>query len=297
MSTLTKILIVLLTFGTIFVCSMVVTYVATTENYKQAYEKLRSENQGLKATVSGFKQQINDASATMRQLEAKKNEKIQTLQAIKNQLEVELANTERNRAELLERINSWAGVVKGLSQTNTNLEQSLKLAQDELNKTREEALKLRKNLDEITAALNVKMVQLEAMETERKRLLEHKVALEQQLTGFSGSTERTSFKYGQTGGAFGAVTRAKDTVTVAEKATGQIVLQGLLTEVDLKNSMATVSMGSADGIQEGMRLHVTRGDTFICDILITDVDTDAAVGILELVQHHPEVGDNAANNW
>jgi len=64
----------------------------------------------------------------------------------------------------------------------------------------------------------------------------------------------------------------------------------------VKNSLATVSTGSADGVKEGMRFHVTRGDEFICDILIIDVDTEKAVGVLELVQQPPKVGDNASTN-
>ena len=50
------------------------------------------------------------------------------------------------------------------------------------------------------------------------------------------------------------------------------------------------------GVKEGMKFHVTRGDEFICDILITDVDTEEAVGVLELVQQQPNVGDTVSTN-
>ncbi len=46
----------------------------------------------------------------------------------------------------------------------------------------------------------------------------------------------------------------------------------------------------------GMKFHVTRGDEFICDVLIVNVDTEKAVGVLELVQQSPKVGDNASTN-
>ena len=60
--------------------------------------------------------------------------------------------------------------------------------------------------------------------------------------------------------------------------------------------MASVSVGAVDGVREGMKFHVTRGDEFICDILIIDVDTEEAVGVLELVQQQLRVGDNASTN-
>jgi hypothetical protein len=45
-----------------------------------------------------------------------------------------------------------------------------------------------------------------------------------------------------------------------------------------------------------MKFHVIRGDEFICDILIIDIDAEEAVGILELVQKQPKVGDNVSTN-
>jgi len=48
-----------------------------------------------------------------------------------------------------------------------------------------------------------------------------------------------------------------------------------------------------------MKFHVTRGDDFICDILVLHVDAETAVGILELMdvtRQQPKVGDNVSTN-
>ena len=82
----------------------------------------------------------------------------------------------------------------------------------------------------------------------------------------------------------------------AQPANETINLKAQITEVDVKNSLATISIGSADGVKEGMKFHVTRGDEFICDVLIVNVDTEKAVGVLELVQQSPKTGDNASTN-
>ncbi len=60
--------------------------------------------------------------------------------------------------------------------------------------------------------------------------------------------------------------------------------------------MVSISIGSADGVREGMKFHATRGDAFLYDILIIDVDTEEAVGVLELIQEQPRVGDNVSTN-
>jgi hypothetical protein len=73
-------------------------------------------------------------------------------------------------------------------------------------------------------------------------------------------------------------------------------LKGLITAVDSKNKMVSISIGTADGVKEGMKFHVTRGDKFICDILIIDTDAENAVGAMELVQEQPRTGDTVTTN-
>jgi hypothetical protein len=80
-----------------------------------------------------------------------------------------------------------------------------------------------------------------------------------------------------------------------------IDLSGSITEVDLKNLLAEISIGEADGVREGMRFHLTRGDKFICDIVILDVWPEKAVGWLDLVQEdqpqvQPRVNDRVSTN-
>jgi hypothetical protein len=47
-----------------------------------------------------------------------------------------------------------------------------------------------------------------------------------------------------------------------------------------------------------MKFHVVRGDKFICDILILDVEPEKAVGILDLLQPElpPQAGDQVSTN-
>ena len=76
-------------------------------------------------------------------------------------------------------------------------------------------------------------------------------------------------------------------------------LKGLVTAVDLKNKLASISTGTADGVKEGMKFQVTRGDKFICDIIIIDTDAEDAVGVLELLdfaKEQPKPGDTLTTN-
>ncbi len=290
MSTLTKVLIVLLTLSSIFLTGIVVTYVSTSDNYKKQYEEEKANSQAIMGKNAALIRQRNEQTAVQQRLVDDLNEKIQQLQIEKNQLQAKLSNIERSRAELEERISGYAAVITGFNQTVSDMAQSLRLARNELDNLREQRATDRKYLNEITATLDEKIVELESLEAERRRLLEEKVTLENWLEQFAGGTGKEVEKTQ-------AVTPEKDKASTAWPTTDQVSLQAVISDVDLKNSLITISIGSADGVREGHRFHVTRGDVFVCDILITDVDPDQAAGVMELVQFQPRIGDNAATNW
>jgi chromosome segregation ATPase len=290
LSTLTKVLIVLLTLSSIFLAGIVVTYVSTSDNYKNLYEEEKANSQAITAKNAALTKQRNEQTAAQQRLVDNLNDKIQNLQIEKNQLQAKLSNIERSRAELEDRISGYAAVISGFNQTVSDMAQSLRLARTELDNLREQRATDRKYLNEITATLDEKIVELESLEAERRRLLEEKVTLENWLEQYSGQTDKETEK-------FQPVTPVKDKASAAWPTTDQVSLQALISNVDLKNSLATISIGSADGVREGYRFHITRGDTFVCDILITDVEPDEAAGVMELVQLQPRIGDNAVTNW
>jgi DNA primase len=290
LSTLTKVLIVLLTLSSIFLTGIVVTYVSTTEDYKLQYEEEKANSQAIMGKNAALMRQRNEQTAAHQQLVDNLNEKIQQLQIEKNQLQTKLSNTERSRVELEERISGYAAVISGFNQTVSDMDQSLRLARTELDKLREQRATDRQYLNEITATLDEKIVELESLEAERRRLLEEKVTLENLIEQFVGRTGEELEKPEP-------VTQLKDKASAAWPTTDQVSLQAVVSNVDMKNSLATISIGSADGVRQGQRFHVIRGDLFVCDILVTDVEPDKAAGVLELVQYQPKVGDNAVTNW
>jgi len=203
------------------------------------------------------------------------------------QLQGELKNAEREKASLLQKVNSWASIVEDFSQTNDKQGQLLKNTLDELNKVQAEQIKTRKELNETTTALIEKMAIIEILEAEKRRVLEEKTELQSRL-------DELLRPFGKVAAV--PVTPREIAVRPAMPAVRDIELRGLVAAVDLKNSMASISIGAADGVKEGMKFHVTRGEEFLCDILIIDVDAEEAIGVLDLVQQQPRVGDSVSTN-
>lgn len=284
MSTFTKVFVVLLSLFSIFLCGTVVTYVSNVNNYKALFEDEKSLNRSLKSENTSLKRQYNEKVALMKEQEKKLNERIQQFEDENSKLVVDLRKAERMSLEYQGRVNSWAGILTSFEQTIANLEQSLKLTQQQLNKAHSEGIKDRKELNEITASFYEKMVQMESLEAARRRLLEQKTDLENRMNQITGpDTWGTQ-----------AIEPVTPDIDLARPGVtfGGADLNGLITEVG--ESMVTISIGSADGVKKGMVFHVTRGDDFISDILITDVDTNKSAGVLDLVQQQPRIMDNVS---
>ena len=289
MSTLTKILIVLLTIASIFLCGIVVTYVANADNYREKYTTQKADRDGLKEKVDSLTEQLNNKIAEKDALEDKLNNDITSLNIEISTLKGKLEDVERRNNQLLNEAASYASASETYSQTANTHGQLLKETLAEKNKLQAQQIKLSAQLDDTSATLLEKLAIIQTLETEKKRLTEEKLELQGRLGKVLQPT-------GKAPAPVIPVTPQKDVARPAPVIAEKIGLKGLITAVDLKNKMASISIGLADGVKDGMKFHVTRGDKFICDILIIDTDTEEAVGALELIQEQPKAGDTVSTN-
>jgi myosin heavy subunit len=272
----------LLSLFSIYLCATVVTYVGTSRNYKAAYEQQSSEFSAMKEKDKSLEQEVADKKRQLDEFGLKSDTEISKLKTDKTGLEQELKNTKNAQLAAEEKVASLTAAALNFEKAVGGMEDSLKQTRAELDSARAENVKLSKNLNEITANLEEKMAQLASVDAEKKRLLEEKANLEQTSTG------------GSKGGA-GPVTQVPDSATAATEVSADVKLQGVVTAVE--GSLTTLSIGSADGVAAGMIFHVVRQDNFICDIKITEVDTEASAGTIQLLQQQPKVGDIASTAW
>jgi len=292
LSTLTKVLIVLLTISSIFLCGIVVTYVANADNYKQKYENQNNSYQAAKRNEDNAKTQLNNTIEEKNREAEKLGEQIASLGEQINKLKGDLANAERERDDAVRKVNNWMTIVKDFSVTIEKNQQLVKDALAERDAKEAELIKQGKELKDTTAALMENMAIVRQLQEGSKRLLEEKAELQNKLDQYLR-------QYGKAIAAPSPVTKVQEAVRVAPP-TKDIDLNGLITEVDLKNLLAEISIGAADGVKEGMRFHLTRGNKFICDIVVLDVWPEKAVGWLELMQeqaqNQPRVNDKVSTN-
>jgi hypothetical protein len=171
-------------------------------------------------------------------------------------------------------------------------EELLKDALTERDLKEAELIKQDKELKDTTDALMENMAIVSQLQGESKRLLEEKTELQNKLDQYLR-------QFGKAIAEPMPVATIREAVSLAAPIK-DIDLSGSITEVDLKNLLAEISIGTADGVREGMRFHLTRGDNFICDIVILDVWPERAVGWIELLQDQPQsqprIDDKASTN-
>jgi chromosome segregation ATPase len=255
---------------------MVVSYVGSANNYKGLYDKLKTENQSFQSQAKQMQSLYGEQVKKTEELAETLNAEIKSLQERNNQLAADLQKTDRLSQEYHSRAESWKGVMTGFEQSVAAMLDSLKLTQDQLEKSRSQNIKDQKDLNQITADLYEKIVELQRLESERRRLLEQKTNLEKQISQSSN------------GATPAAVTQVADMAKPAATPVSSSI-KGLIMEID--QSLVTLSVGSADGVSKGMVFHVTRGSDFLCDIAVTDVDINKSAGVLEMVQQQPKIGD------
>lgn len=283
MSTLTKILVILLSLFSIFLCGAMVSFVVNTNNYKELYEDKDNLAQTLQAENASYARQFDEQVKKTAELEKRLEEQIQILQEQNTSLVADLRKSERLSQEYQARADSWKGVLTGFEQSIHKLQDSLRLTQDQLDTARAKGIKDQKELNQITAELYEKIVQLQALDADRRRLLEQKKDLEVQLSRLDeiGSPVTAT-----------VVTPILDQARPVAPVHYGMDVRGLIHEV--RDGMVTLSIGSADGVKKDMILHVTRGDQFLCDVVVTNVDINKSAGVLELVQQQPRIGDTAS---
>ena len=291
MSTLTKVLIVLLTISSIFLCGIVVTYVSYAENYRQKSNKLQADKQAAEQNEINAKKQLKLANDAAGKLEEKLNDDINTLKIKVSQLNTQLTEAQRTASEAVTQENIWRDINTKFLSTNEDLRKLLEDKLAELKSVDASRIQGDRELKETTATLIQKMAIISSLEKQSKLLLEEKTGLQNQL---GNQLQKT----GQTVATPVTVTPVKETARVATPAV-DIGLNGLVATVDLENSLAEISIGAANGVKQNMKFHVTRADKFICDIVILDVEPENAIGTLELMdvtKEQPKAGDTVSTN-
>jgi hypothetical protein len=248
------------------------------EFWEKEYSRVETENSALRSNSDSMKH-------AMQTNQKKFQESIERKNRENTDLDMKLTAAQRQALESQRNSDKFLGELTALRTTIQNMELSLQTTQKALASARTEGVENRKEMTQLTERLLEQIVQLQNMQVQVKRLIEEKTDLEKSFASSKIKVPNVIPVTSEIGPALPA-----DPLPIAPRAG----LKGYIFEV--KGALVTVSIGAADGVKKKDRLHVSRGSEFICDIVITDVDTNKSAGILELVQQGgPRLGDTVTS--
>jgi predicted nucleic acid-binding Zn-ribbon protein len=292
LSTLTKVLIVLLTLASIFLCGIVVTYVASAVDYKEKFDSQQSRYQAADRKADNAEKNFNDLKSETDKVKLDLNNQIAALQERINGLQADLKQCQIDRDDARRKEDSWEAAAKDFSKTVAMNDKLRADAEAELKQTKADLIKERSEHEQTTDALMTKMAVIDDLEARTKRLIEEKTELQSKLNEMLQ-------QYGKITASSEPVTPMKSSAQVAP-GVKDINLQGIVTDVEPQERLAEISIGQAEGVKKGMRFHVTRDDKYICDIVILDVMPEKSTGWLEMLQaglqNQPRVDDTVRTN-
>jgi cell shape-determining protein MreC len=298
LSTLTKVLIVLLTVFSLFLSGIVVTFVANQENSRKRADDTQRQLSSAKEAKNNAQQEQIDAKKAadvlVAKLEDEKNRLTKDLLAVREELD----GLKRTKNAL---DTEHAGMMAAVQTATTGEQQQRALfvaAQKEVERIKAEQIQREAELKETNQMLLEKLALVSDLDGKIRQLTQENqdlgTRLNQYLTKYGQMATRppTTVAQGSPG-----VRAAQPIATVAAQ-TRSIALNGQVTAVDLRSHLLEISIGTAGGVRKDMTFHVIRGDRFVADILIMEVWPDRAVGVLDIVQAglQPQAGDKVSTN-
>jgi hypothetical protein len=299
LSTLTKVLIVLLTVFSIFLCGIVVTYVANAENQRERAEGLQRTVQIARSRETQAQQELDDQKKATEVHQNQLNAQIATLDLERKKLVAQLDDIRRQNNQLLAEIQQQRASASQANDLSAKHTQMYETAQQQVRTLEADLDNRTRELNETNQMLLERMAVISQLQTQVRRLTEEYTETQNQLNQYLQQYGRIAMRPPTTvPPSTPTVHPMQPVATTPTRPTRTIDLNGQITDVDLKSRLVEVSIGAAAGVRHEMKFHITRGDRWVADLVILEVWPDKAVGIVDLVQQgmEPRAGDRIATN-
>jgi myosin heavy subunit len=296
LSTLTKVLIVLLTVFSIFLCGIVVTYVANAENQKERADGLQRNIQTARANQADAEQQLEDEKARAQAEKTKLDQQITELGARITALEGNLDLATRERDQLVQKVANMTAAVENATAASQKQTELFEAAQQEVQDLRADQDNRKKELDETNQMLLEKLALIAQLEGKVRQLTEENQEVESSLNQYLQQYGRVATRPATTVAPAG--TAVQPVVMGPTAQTRLISLSGQVTGVDMNSGFVEISIGAASGVRPQMKFHILRGDRVVADLRILETWPDKAVGTVQLLQQGaaPRAGDKVTTN-
>lgn len=288
MSTLSKVFVVLLAVFSIAFAMLVIQYTAQATNFGELAEKNRNwalQEQALREAGDSQHKvvvlHLNKMVADQQEQLGKGQLELERLKSQEGQLRNELLAEQQKVASLTAQTGQLSTLVDTLSQERGKLGQQLAGIRKEGSETSSENFRLVQENNELSLQKELDSRTIAQLKEQNFAVTERLNQLREQLGRYElGMKEPALVDAGQKAVPIEPVSKAP--------------IYGKIKEV--REDYATISVGSADGVEEGVDFVVYRGDQYLGKLSITKVLTNEAVGVLGRLRGTVQAGDDVADH-
>lgn len=281
---LTKAFVVLVSVLSVVLVALVTAYVAAQDDLRAELNQQRQQLEARDATIAQQQARLNNLEQQhSEQLNNLRNERNALVNEV-DRLEGQVSEAESALSEEKARIAELEASVARLSAAGTQNAGLLEQLNDELQRRREEAVVRQRQIIESTDRIAELESEVSAYTREVRRQREQMAAMQEDRRELEERWDRVPESI---------------RVQITDDPTGETVAQaphpimGQITAVRESGDelLVQVNVGDRDGVLENLPFMVYRGDEFIGMLMIEQVDTNASVGRMTLIQGQVEAGD------
>lgn len=279
MSIFTKIFVVLVMVLSVLLAALVVPFVVNTDNYREKWQNVQSQ-------LNVQKYNAADREADLAQDIQKKNEMIKTYEDQVARLQAEVNNRDTQiqnlQAQVISLQNANSDVRGQLARLSTGLEQATQInemLQSEVKNRREKMLTLQTQNIELTESLRDRTTQVDTLVRQVRLLKEQQEDLATQNERLS-TTVASLQQYADKAEDLPGKLKSKLDTGVRPPVT----IRGVVTDVKQigDDQFVALNVGANDKVAEGMKFMIHRGDQYLGDVVVTQVDLNTSAGRVTL---------------
>lgn len=273
MHPLTKVFVVLMTVLSIVLVSMVVPFVANTENYRDQREAAMSRAAAAEANAA-VAQASSDASRSELNAQIDEIQKLLTAQrtlndSLKGELATERGNLERTRADL---VRTQADIAN-LTAANAQFAKIQDDHQKELAMRREENLKQARQIIEIETSNNDQSSSVATLRRQLRLAQENLIKTQEELSEATSALVKIPVEVRN------QYLSAGVSADTDNSFNADVVTVGQVSDVKQagETTLVQLNIGRNGGVKERMRFVVSRDGQYLGTIVVMTVDEQAAV--------------------
>lgn len=279
MSTLTKILVVVMVVAAIFASLVFINYANVVYNYKRAFEEQKSRADAADVTARDQILQKQAVQTERDKTVQAKDDRISALQSANEQQQAQLTAALADKAQQANTVESLKASVAGLNASLEKQTAMQDLLQTQLADARKTLQTLNDQYRQLEQANNDLTLNYEQTTMALRVLREQAAEKDRKISQLESAVAKSGGKV--------------ESSAPAQVSTGQKIEA---TVDAVKGNLASINVGSADGVTQGSKFILYRGSEYVGDLSIAQVDVNSSAGTLSNLQRTPQQGDKATTS-